>query len=739
MTKVTITYRPRGSVSLGSFPDGGPKRRHPLHPVRGPGHDPHQGTLRHPRLDLLLQPLRRRPLTVSPKRLQRRDARLRIDDQTLVLRIPGIRRGGGAAQFVLQLPAKELCVEFGALARLGEADLHQVGPQHLLDDLPGQQLLGPVGVLLRADHRDVAGAQFLGERGEDHRLEVLAHELPGTGLVDHRLAPVLGGEGDVDLLAFLVEGGDVLAAGRLVPLGVREGVQHPTVLADRGELQLVVIGQVEHHRSVPADLAVQQHFPEVAVVGGDLLDLLVLLREPSEAVHREGNRAEPAGLHHLGLRQGEDRQGDPALQPRRDLVHRRLFVQAIQGLAGFGGHGRGLRERLLGRAALVDVLEHRAVVPDQGLDDLPLGEPDLLQLRLGLLDLRRHALAEHRRQVVPHPHPRLVRQSGDQRDALDGDEVPQLRGVRRVRLSSEVGDLPRGDSVHPHVGVAELVQPVQTPGQVFEVRPGRALGGLLQPVEQRRPVAVTVFQQPHEPRPLSGAHAVVDARADRGVDLGADFRGHLVEGREPGQLQPGLHHLLQRDVDQIRRAVLRRGLLADRPLDDPPGLGLVVRHAGLLADQAPVMLGGPLRPVHRQRALRQLHRPPYEVHHHLRDVLKRGETPHTPVRLQHQHQQQRQQMLIAVRGIGRPLQLIAARGEEQMQLMRGDQPLEPRIRGPFNRCHNPPQAPDDAQHHHQRHCAEWVTGDEHSGLQDHPVAPLPRISVTHARGLRRTG
>lgn len=66
-------------------------------------------------------------------------------------------------------------------------------------------------------------------------------------------------------------------------------------------------------------------------------------------------------------------------------------------------------------------------------------------------------------------------------------------------------------------------------------------------------------------------------------------------------------------------------------------------------------------------------------------------TPHTPVRLQ--HRQQRQQMLIAVRGIGRPLQLIAARGEEQMQLMRGDQPLEPRIRGPFNRCHNSSQAP----------------------------------------------
>ncbi|MCX4425941.1 hypothetical protein [Streptomyces mirabilis] len=44
-------------------------------------------------------------------------------------------------------------------------------------------MLGPVRVLLRADQRDVAGAQFLGERGEDHRLEVLAHELPRTGLL----------------------------------------------------------------------------------------------------------------------------------------------------------------------------------------------------------------------------------------------------------------------------------------------------------------------------------------------------------------------------------------------------------------------------------------------------------------------------------------------------------------------------------------------------------------------------
>lgn len=48
-------------------------------------------------------------------------------------------------------------------------------------------------------------------------------------------------------------------------------------------------------------------------------------------------------------------------------------------------------------------------------------------------------------------------------------------------------------------------------------------------------------------------------------------------------------------------------------------------------------------------------------------------------------------MLIAVGSVGRPLQVLASRREEQMQLVRGDQPLEPRIRGPLDRCHNPPQ------------------------------------------------
>ncbi|MGW0655466.1 hypothetical protein ACWD4T_43035 [Streptomyces umbrinus] len=70
-------------------------------------------------------------------------------------------------------------------------------------------------MLLRPGHRHVAGAQFLGEGSEDHRPEVLADELPRP--------------------------------------------------SSRGGGELQLLGQVEHHRPVPADLPVQQHLPEVAV------------------------------------------------------------------------------------------------------------------------------------------------------------------------------------------------------------------------------------------------------------------------------------------------------------------------------------------------------------------------------------------------------------------------------------------------------------------------------------------
>ncbi|MFJ5803733.1 hypothetical protein [Streptomyces decoyicus] len=309
---------------------------------------------------------------------------------------------------------------------------------------------------------------------------MLADEPARPRLVEHGLAPVLRGEGDVDGLAVLTECGDVLAAGALVPHGVRKRVQHPPVLGRRGEVQL--LREVEHHRPVPADLPVQQHFPEVAVMRGDLLDLLVLPREPAEALHRLGDHPQAAGLYQLSLCQGEHGRGDLPAQAPGDLFHRRCLVQPFQGLHGLGGHRRGLRQRLLGGAAVVEVLEHGAVVPDQGLDDLPLGEPDLLQLLLGFSDLHGNPLAEHGRQIVPHPHPGLVGEAGQQRDPLDGRVVPQFGGVPRICFSGEVGDLRRRDAVHPHRGVAELVQPLQVREQALEVRPARSLGGLLQPI-----------------------------------------------------------------------------------------------------------------------------------------------------------------------------------------------------------------------------------------------------------------
>ncbi|WP_181860975.1 hypothetical protein [Streptomyces diacarni] len=88
-----------------------------------------------------------------------------------------------------RLTCGEVHREERAVAGLGEADLHQVVIQLRLDVLPGQQLLAPVGELLGAGHRGVAGAQFLGARGEHHRLEVPADEDAGPVPVADRLLP----------------------------------------------------------------------------------------------------------------------------------------------------------------------------------------------------------------------------------------------------------------------------------------------------------------------------------------------------------------------------------------------------------------------------------------------------------------------------------------------------------------------------------------------------------------------
>ncbi|MFJ2913564.1 PP2C family protein-serine/threonine phosphatase [Streptomyces sp. NPDC087228] len=146
---------------------------------------------------------------------------------------------------------------------LGEADLQQVGAQLRLDVLPGEQLLAPVGVLFRAGHRDVTSAQFLGEGGEDHRLEVLADKGAGPVVVADGLLPVQRGEGDIDRAAVLVPFRDVVAGG-LVPAGVPERVQDAAVLGGRRKFQ--VAGQVVHRGAVLEQVPVQQHLPVGFVV-----------------------------------------------------------------------------------------------------------------------------------------------------------------------------------------------------------------------------------------------------------------------------------------------------------------------------------------------------------------------------------------------------------------------------------------------------------------------------------------
>jgi hypothetical protein len=107
----------QGVRELGLVARGRAEAAPPLHPVRSAGHELHQRPLRHPGPDLLLQPLRRRTLP--------------------------------------QLSAEDPGVELRPFARPGEADLRQVGGQQRLHVLPRKQLLGPVGVLLRPDHRHV--------------------------------------------------------------------------------------------------------------------------------------------------------------------------------------------------------------------------------------------------------------------------------------------------------------------------------------------------------------------------------------------------------------------------------------------------------------------------------------------------------------------------------------------------------------------------------------------------------
>ncbi|MFE5028185.1 hypothetical protein ACFRAO_33975 [Streptomyces sp. NPDC056656] len=98
------------------------------------------------------------------------------------------------------------------------------------------------------------------------------------------------------------------------------------------------------------------------MVDRNLLDLLVLLGEPAEALHRLGDRAQaPPACTTRALAIARIRRGDLAVQSLGGLVHRRLVVQALKGAADIGGHSCDLLNSLLGGAVGVDVLEHGPV------------------------------------------------------------------------------------------------------------------------------------------------------------------------------------------------------------------------------------------------------------------------------------------------------------------------------------------------------------------------------------------
>ena len=346
--------------------------------------------------------------------LEGRDAVL-ADHQVGVVLVPGVQRRGGV-QVGVPEPLGEPC------RRRGQPGPGAESLQQRLAFFPGQQIGAPVGVLPGAGDRDVPGAQFLGQVGEHHRLEVPPDRHAGAAPVGDRAPPVPRGERDSRGVAFAVCGRrqrDMVAARGVVGAGVLEGGQHRGVAGGGHQVQLA--GQVEHHRAVLAEEPLHQHLVVVAVVGRHLLDVRQL-------------GSEPAGLLDRGHSAG---------RPLPRLL---------------GG----------GLAVRVEVLQHGAVGADQPLRHRPLPQPDLLQLGLGLLEDGRHPLAQHLGQVVAGAHPRRVGKARHQGQLL-GVPVPRQRvDVLGCGLPGEVGDLRGRNPLQPAGGVAEFVDLVQVLGLGLE-------------------------------------------------------------------------------------------------------------------------------------------------------------------------------------------------------------------------------------------------------------------------------
>ncbi len=229
-----------------------------------------------------------------------------------------------------------------------------------------------------------------------------------------------------------------------------------------------------------------------------------------------------------------------------------------------------------------------------------------------------------------------------------------------VRLS------PRADRVDTLQEVQPLLEPAQR----------RGLRHVLHPVELAAPADRIHHQHPRQPGLRRRVQPSRDRLAEPVVHLGADRRGHHVQGGVPRQLTPGPDQFFQRHVDQIRRIVLGLHRLADRVLSDLPDPGAVVGDLHPLADELPMPLGRP------GRCPLQLHVPAqpqglaHMPHHHRRHVLDLREIAQPLVGLQPHHQ--RQQVLLILRLGPRPLHLSIRRSKRLSQLPPRHGPARPK-------------------------------------------------------------
>jgi len=139
----------------------------------------------------------------------------------------------------------------------------------------------------------------------------------------------------------------------------------------------------------------------------------------------------------LGVQTGAFLDARAGVQQHRD-------DRGVAGAAAPGRAGRLLPRCLAsGLAVRIEVFQHGAVGADQPLRHRPLAQPDLFQLRPGLLEDGRHPLAQHLGQVVAGPHPRGVHQARHQRQPL-GLLIPRQRvDVLGRRLPGEISDFAR--------------------------------------------------------------------------------------------------------------------------------------------------------------------------------------------------------------------------------------------------------------------------------------------------------